>query len=207
MCNPRKITARATRQIAEAWRAAIQRTARASGYRHRPRRAHPAARLDAGRTRLGAPSSRPLPPIRAGSWRRRIRPRRPRRPDPLPARHRRTGDQRRAVGLRRGRGIGRAGDGGHRRGDGRGDRGGELLRRRLRRPHPRPGRAGGGRRSPRQEADRKAKQRLPSRTRQEGRTQGRGRASGADSASVHAEAEPDAQARLASRARSAAARS
>jgi len=31
MCNPRKITARATRQIAEAWRAAIQRTARASG--------------------------------------------------------------------------------------------------------------------------------------------------------------------------------
>ncbi|MBV9448166.1 MAG: hypothetical protein JO345_19965 [Streptosporangiaceae bacterium] len=31
MCNPRKITARATRKIAEAWRAAIQRTARASG--------------------------------------------------------------------------------------------------------------------------------------------------------------------------------
>ncbi len=31
MCNPRKITARATRQISEAWRAAIQRTARLSG--------------------------------------------------------------------------------------------------------------------------------------------------------------------------------
>jgi FtsH ternary system domain X2 len=31
MCNPRKITARATRQIAEAWRTAVQRTARASG--------------------------------------------------------------------------------------------------------------------------------------------------------------------------------
>jgi hypothetical protein len=31
MCNPRKITAKATRQFAEAWRAAIQRTARASG--------------------------------------------------------------------------------------------------------------------------------------------------------------------------------
>lgn len=31
MCNPRKITVRATRQIAEAWRAAIQRTARLSG--------------------------------------------------------------------------------------------------------------------------------------------------------------------------------
>jgi hypothetical protein len=31
MCNPRKITARATRQIAEAWRSAIMRTARASG--------------------------------------------------------------------------------------------------------------------------------------------------------------------------------
>jgi len=34
MCNPRKITARATRQIAEAWRATIQRTARLEGIAH-----------------------------------------------------------------------------------------------------------------------------------------------------------------------------
>ena len=38
-----------------------------------------------------------------------VRPRGPRRPGPLPARHRRAGDQRRAVGLRRGGGIGHAG--------------------------------------------------------------------------------------------------